>query len=223
MTMANPIYEPDQYWEDRGGASYRVYTESPGYRHYREAQFDFFQKLIEESKPARLLDFGCGSGKLFPLWTAVPEVHAYDRARSQIEIARAESTRLRPDNPYRIMHCLTEGRAETPYDDDYFDLIVVAEVLLHVVPDDIGLLVNELHRICRGHLAIVVPAPFKNPAPHCFDHDYASLYQDRFSITDDHCLHNQRYLTARKIMADQIQAKQPMLQAKEAPHAVVSP
>jgi len=223
MIVTNPVYEPDQYWEARGGDSYRVYTESPGYRHYREAQFDFFQKLIEELKPARLLDFGCGSGKLFPSWTAVPEVHAYDRARSQIEIARAEAARLRPGNPYRIMHCLTPERTVTPYDDEFFDLIVVAEVLLHVVPGDIDLLVDELHRICRGHLAIVVPAPFDNPAPHCFDHDYASLCQNRFTITDDHCLHNQRYLAARKITADQNQAKQPMPQAKEAHHAVVSP
>ena len=229
--MTNPNYDPDQYWEARGGESYRVYTDSPGYRHYREAQFAFFQNLIAKLQPERLLDFGCGAGKLFSLWTSVPEVHAYDRARSQIEIARAEAARLRPAHPYRVMHCLTGETTETPYDDDYFDLIVAAEVLLHVVPDDIGGLVAELQRICRGHLAIVVPAPFDNPAPHCFDHDYPALFENRFSITGDYCLHNQRYITAGKIVSGQSQAVRPrspqadsaMSQAKESFHAVVAP
>jgi SAM-dependent methyltransferase len=221
MTVTNPIYDPDQYWEARGGESYRLYTDSPEYRRYREAQFAFFRELIAELKPERLLDFGCGSGKLFPLWTAVPEVHAYDRARSQIEIARAEAARVRPGHPYQIMHCLAGERAETPYDDDLFDLIVAAEVLLHVVPADADALVAELRRICRGRLALVVPAPFDNPAPHCFDHDDVTLFENRFAITGDRCLHNQRYLTARKIPADQ--AQHSMSQAKEAVHAVVSP
>ena len=221
--MTNPAYDPDQYWEARGGESYRIYTDSPGYRHYREAQFGFYRQLVAELNPQRLLDFGCGSGKLFPLWASVPEVHAYDRARSQIDAARAEAVRVRPGDPYRLMHCLTGERYATPYDDDYFDLVVVAEVLLHVLPEDISALVGELHRICCGHLAIVVPAPFDNPAPHCFDHDYVSLYQGRFTITDDHCLHGQRYITARKISAPPTLSARPMIKAKEARDALVTP
>lgn len=223
MNVPTPTYDPDQYWEARGGSSYRAYTESPGYRRYREAQFDFFRRLIDELQPARLLDFGCGSGKLFPLWTGVPYVDAFDRARSQIEIARTEAVRLRATNPYRVMHCLTPERCETPYDDDYFDLVVAAEVLLHVVPADIGALVAELHRVCHGHLALIVPAPFDNPAPHCFDHDYAKLFQNRFTITDDHCLHSQRYITAGKLSADHGDSHHSCTPAKEAAYAVVSP
>lgn len=217
--MSNPAYDPDQYWEARGGSSYRDYTESPGYRHYRDAQFAFFRRLIATLQPDRLLDFGCGSGKLFPLWESVPHVDGYDRARSQVEIARVEAFRVRASNPYRVMHCLAPERADTPYDDDYFDLVVAAEVLLHVLPEDVDALVAELHRVCRGHLAIIVPAPFDNPAPHCFDHDYETLFHDRFVMTDDHCLHAQRYITARKIgVAGQTDAH-----AKEASDAIISP
>ncbi len=223
MIVTNPNYDPDQYWEARGGHSYLAYTESPAYRHYRDAQFEFFRKLIAELQPSRLLDFGCGSGKLFPLWTTVPHVDAYDRARSQIEIARAEALRVRAANPYRVMHCLTPGRAETPYDDDCFDLVVAAEVLLHVVPADIDALVAELHRVCHGHLALIVPAPFDNPAPHCFDHDYAKLFQNRFTITDDHCLHGQRYITARTLSAGHRDSNRSSTPVKEASCAVVSP
>lgn len=219
MTVSDPAYDPDQYWEARGGPSYRDYTESPGYRHYRDAQFAHFRRLITELQPARLLDFGCGSGKLFPLWTEVPHVDAYDRARSQVEIARAEAGRVRPANPYRVMHCLTPERAETPYDDDHFDLVVAAEVLLHVVPADIDALVAELHRICGGYLAIVVPAPFDNPAPHCFDHDYPALFRNRFTIADDYCLHAQRYITARKVPVP----GRTDTSVKEASNAIVSP
>jgi SAM-dependent methyltransferase len=196
--MTHMGYQPDEYWENRGGDAYRAYTESTGYRRYRDAQEGFFRTLIGELRPRRLLDFGCGTGKLFGLWTDVPEVHAYDRARSQIDIARREAVRIRPDNPYRVMHCLGTGRSETPYDDDDFDLVVAAEVLLHVLPNDIEPLMAELHRICRGHLAIVTAAPFDNAAPHCFNHDYTRLLQTGFEIAEDQEQHAQRYLLARK-------------------------
>lgn len=199
LTPQNAIYDPDQYWEDRGGPSYREYTESSGYEQYRRAQWQFFSELLARLQPRRLLDFGCGTGKLFPLWVDVPEVHAYDRAQSQIDVAREEAVRVRPGNPYRVLHYVSGERAEVPYDDDHFDLIVAAEVLLHVVPADIGPLLDELRRICRGHLAVVTAAPFTNPAAHCFDHDYAALCAGRFDLAGDHAVHRQRYLVGRKV------------------------
>jgi ubiquinone/menaquinone biosynthesis C-methylase UbiE len=198
MNQHSGAYDPDRYWENRGGPSYRQYTESPGYQQYHDAQSKFFTDLVARLNPRRLLDFGCGTGKLFPLWRGIPEVHAYDRARSQIEVARKASAEVRPDNPYRVLHYLTDSRAELPYDDDYFDLVVAAEVLLHVLPQDVGSLLNELHRVCRGHLAVVTAAPFDNPASHCFDHDYPALFADRFDLIDDHAVLRQRYLVGRK-------------------------
>lgn len=199
MNQDATAYNPDQYWENRGGPSYREYTESAGYAQYHDAQRAFFSALITRVRPQRLLDFGCGTGKLFPLWKDVPEVHAYDRSQSQIEESRRAASSLRPENPYRVLHYVAAERAEVPYDDDYFDLIVVAEVLLHVLPEDIGSLLDELRRICRGQLAIVTAAPFTNAAAHCFDHDYAALLLGRFDILDDHSVLRQRYLVGRKV------------------------
>ena len=196
---SGPEYDPDRYWQNRGGPSYREYTESSGYEQYRRAQWQFFSELVARLRPRRLLDFGCGTGKLFPLWVDVPEVHAYDRAQSQIDVAREEAMRVRPDSPYRVLHYVSGEPAEVPYDDDHFDLIVAAEVLLHVVPPDIGPLLDELRRICRGQLAVVTAAPFTNPAAHCFDHDYAALCAGRFELADDHVVHHQRYLVGSKV------------------------
>jgi ubiquinone/menaquinone biosynthesis C-methylase UbiE len=201
LTHNSAAYDPDHYWENRGGQSYRAYTESPGYEQYRQAQRQFFSALIAKLRPRRLLDFGCGTGKLFPVWVSVPEVHAYDRAQSQIDVARREVLWVRPDNPYHVLHYVAGERAEVPYDDDYFDLIVAAEVLLHILPADIRPLLDELRRICCGHLAVVTAAPFTNPAAHCFDHDYAALCLGRFELTDDHSVHRQRYLVGRKVPA----------------------
>ena len=205
-------YDPDAYWEARGGAAYRDYTNSPGYRIYREAQDQFFARLISEHKPTRLLDFACGTGKLFPHWVNVPEVHGYDRAVSQIEIAREEAARVRPDDPYHLMHCLMDERCEVPYDDDYFDMVVAAEVFLHVVPDDITPLLSELQRICAGHLVVVTAAPFDNPASHCFDHDYPALCQGRFDLIEDATQNRQRFFVGRKCCIGT---------SKETDHAVV--
>jgi SAM-dependent methyltransferase len=198
------VYDPDTYWQERGGISYKTYTESPDYQMYRGAQAAFFEELLARLRPQRMLDFGCGSGKSFPLWIDVPEVHGYDRAVSQIDVARAEMIRLRPERPYKLMYCATDSRTETPYDDDYFDLIATVEVLLHVLPDELAPLIWELHRICRGYLAIITAAPFENPAPHNFNHDYGAVLSEGFDIVEDYNLHQQRYIIARKRHTKQV-------------------
>ncbi|HUU44632.1 MAG TPA: class I SAM-dependent methyltransferase [Acidobacteriota bacterium] len=194
-------YDPDSYWDDRGGDSYQTYVESADYAVYRREQDRFFTDLIARLCPERLLDFACGTGKLFPIWKPVAEVHGYDRALSQVRVARREVARVRPENPYHILHYSTGSRTELPYDDDYFDLVVAAEVLLHVLPADIDAMVAELHRVCRGHLAVVTAAPFDNPAPHCFNHDYPLHLKGLFEITDDHAVHRQRYIVGRRLPA----------------------
>lgn len=229
MPSESTPYDPDRYWEDHGGPVYREYTESPRYSRYQQAQSEFFSHLVKQFRPQRLLDFGCGTGKLFPLWVDIPEVHGYDRARSQIEVARAEAARIRPANPYRLMHYAMPGRASVPYDDDDFDLVIVAEVLLHVLPSEISSLITELQRICRSHLAIVTAAPFENPAPHNFNHDYSSLLAGRFEIIDDHCLYQQRYLLGKKLPIQQTNNREQMslcahtVPVEEHPDAVIAP
>jgi ubiquinone/menaquinone biosynthesis C-methylase UbiE len=214
-------YDPDSYWQNRGGASYRDYVHSPGYAVYKEEQDDFCRRLVNDVKPERLLDFACGTGKLFPIWRDVPEVHGYDRALSQIEIARAEVSKIRPENPYLLMNVMTDTRTELPYDDDYFDLIVAAEVLLHVMPEDIEAMIGELCRVCRGTLAVITAAPFDNPAAHCFDHDYTRFLSRRFTITDDHAVHRQRYIVGQKLMK-QSGPEAGVVGAKEIADAVIA-
>jgi SAM-dependent methyltransferase len=199
-------YDPDTYWQNRGGESYREYTVNPAYQIYRDAQEEFFTGLIARLKPQSLLDFACGTGKLFPRWTGVPEVDAYDRALSQIEVARHEAVRVRPERPYRVMRCLTDSRTELPYDDEQFDLVIAAEVFLHVLPTDIRALFEELKRVCRGHLALVTAAPFDNPAPHCFNHDYPALLAGIFDMTVDFERHHQRYIVATRVATAELQA-----------------
>ena len=193
------VYDPDPYWEQRGGSTYRQYVQSPGYAKYREEQDRFFADLVARLRPVRLLDFGCGTGKAFPLWKHVPEVHVYDRSLSQLEVARQEAARVGPDNSYKFPPTVPESRTELPYADDAFDLVVTAEVLLHVVPQEIGAMIAELHRVCSGHLAFVTAAPFEQPAPHNFSHDYSDLMDGLFRTVDDHVVHQQRYIVGEKL------------------------
>jgi len=230
------VYEPDAYWEARGGESYRAYVNSPEYAVYREEQARFFSRLVAELNPRTLLDFGCGTGKLFPFWSPVPEVHGYDRSRSQLAVAHQEALRICPGNPYSLMcgaACgeplvpseaegsrTAAGRTRLPYDNEYFDLVVAAEVLLHVVPGEIAAMVAELHRVCRGTLAIVTAAPFDNPAPHNFNHDYLTLLQGWFAVVDDHVQHAQRYLVGRRL--DNAAPGTPAAAGREKDHALVT-
>lgn len=171
-------FNPDVYWEMRGGPGYLT-TLGPDYPVVLEIEKLFYRWLLHETGAAQLLDFGCGTGNLFDLWRRVPFVHAYDRSQSQIEAARKTCCH------YDIRHGSSDDRTKTPYSDQMFDLIVACNVLQNVRHEDIGGLLTELHRICRGSVGLVVAAPFRETEEHSFDHDYYDLLKDGFNVKYD--------------------------------------
>ena len=184
---------PDRYWEARGGAGY-ISTLSTEHKQSDQVQRVFFGEIIERIRPVSLLDFGCGTGRLFDLWDAykIREVFGYDRSRSQLQIARDLGF------PFKLMFANGNVRNRIPYEDHQFDLVVACEVLPHVLSEEITGMLYELHRVCRNRLALVVSSPTHPMQFHSTHHDYDVLLSPLFSKIQDKVVDSYRFIEAEK-------------------------
>jgi 2-polyprenyl-3-methyl-5-hydroxy-6-metoxy-1,4-benzoquinol methylase len=98
----------------------------------------------------RLLDLGCGDGRLVPLWQAITGAETYGLELSPETVQAAQQ--MFPFIRYK------EGDAtQTGYDNAHFDIVVCHEVLEHIEEQD--KLVSECNRIIKagGYLVLTTP------------------------------------------------------------------
>lgn len=98
----------------------------------------------------RLLDLGCGDGRLVPLWQSISgaETHGLELSPAAVQTAQ----QMFPSIKYK------QGDAvDTGYDDSCFDIVVCQEVLEHI--EEQNKLVNECSRIIKnsGYLVLTTP------------------------------------------------------------------
>ena len=97
---------------------------------------------------ARVLDAGCGSGRLLDELTAYGSVSGLDMNPDSVEVARGRG------------HAdVQEGAVESlPWEDETFDLITCLDVVEHTADDRVSM--RELRRVLvpGGRLLITVPA-----------------------------------------------------------------
>jgi SAM-dependent methyltransferase len=97
---------------------------------------------------ARVLDAGCGSGRMLDALSRYGEVSGLDTNSDSVALARRRG--------YEDVH---EGIVERlPWADETFDLITMLDVLEHTADD--RMVLRELHRVSRpgGYLLVTVPA-----------------------------------------------------------------
>lgn len=99
-------------------------------------------EVLRRYRPDRLLDAGCGSGRLFPLYQqcGVGHVVGVDLSETALDLAR----RTFPNADLR-----RAGLTELDFADGSFDLCVCNRVLQHIPADDIRAVVGSLSRMGR--------------------------------------------------------------------------
>lgn len=97
---------------------------------------------------ARVLDAGCGSGRLLDSLTRYGEVSGLDMNPDSVEIARGRGHR---DVQQGVVESL-------PWPDETFDLVTSLDMVEHTADDRVAL--RELHRVTRpgGQFLMTVPA-----------------------------------------------------------------
>lgn len=74
-----------------------------------------------------------------------------------------------------------------PFKDGFFDLVYTSGVLIHISPDDIGAVLDEIHRCARTYIwgweyyaDTYTGVPYRGQENLLWKTDFARLYQDRF-------------------------------------------
>lgn len=150
------------YWAYRAKDLYKTYGQ-------REDSFDALIKTVELTHPQRILEIGCGNGRILELFSRLGiESVGQDISPAALELAQAR----------QLSHVtLTDTPAvELDYPDGYFDLVISNRVLQHVREADARAMLAAMARMGK-HLYINelrLETPFKeNFYQH--KHDYTAI------------------------------------------------
>jgi 2-polyprenyl-3-methyl-5-hydroxy-6-metoxy-1,4-benzoquinol methylase len=100
----------------------------------------------------KLLDLGCGDGRLVPLWNVVAGGTAYGLELSPQAVATAGKM-------YPFINYAEGDATRTPYANEMFDIIVCQEVIEHVEGQQ--QLINECNRILKKGGTLILTTPNK--------------------------------------------------------------
>lgn len=124
-----------RFWDDKAGA---IHTEWGAGRE----DYALLGEVLARYRPASLLDAGCGSGRLFPLYQqyGVQQVVGIDISESALKIAQQAF-------PGADLRCIR--LTDMPFTEVSFDLSVCNRVLQHIPSTEIRQVVAKLVDISR--------------------------------------------------------------------------
>lgn len=136
----------DKYWQDlKPLSSYKV----------KRTQWILNQLLSARKKHTgelKLLDLGCGDGRLAPLWQSVTgaDTFSLDLSPNAMKIAAEK---------YPTISYTAGDATNTTYDDQTFDIIVCQELLEHIAAQK--QLISECARIIKHNGTLILTTPNK--------------------------------------------------------------
>lgn len=127
-------------------------SRNPLYRKLVQGFVESAESLARRATPCRILEVGCGPGDLALRLRQAPALHvpfiATDLGLGEV----LKGSQVHSEPGLHFTACAAEL---LPFSDRSFDLVVACEVLEHL-EDPAGAL-QEISRVCRGHLLASVP------------------------------------------------------------------
>ncbi|WP_316801157.1 class I SAM-dependent methyltransferase [Pedobacter frigidisoli] len=124
-------------------------------------------------KPRKVLEVGAGDGSILHFlndWNFAPELYALEIAESGVDLIKRRKLSL-------LKEVQSFDGYKIPYEDDSFDLIILAHVLEHVEHERI--LIRELKRVAR-YIVVEVPKDYRygvdNRMKHFLDYGHINMY-----------------------------------------------
>jgi len=157
-----------KYWDKR--ATY--YTDL---KYVEKTSYNLLKSYIDQAKPKSLIEIGCATGILFPLYKNVPEVVACDWSSKMLERASLRCKRL----GLKVKLFKSDIAEQAP--EGCWQFSVTRFCLMHIPPERIKKAVNNIIQVCDEAFIYEYwePGnPSKPLAAHNWLHDYMSMFEE---------------------------------------------
>ena len=173
-------YNPSEYWHERG----KIYKKNFRYDKNKRLQEEFLIAHLNSIPGSfkSVLELGCGFGRITQLlltnYSTITEYLAVDISPDQIENAKTLITSTKLPNEVKLDFRVSDIQS-LKLDKEY-DLVILSEVLLHILPTDIDSIIKKLITFSKKHIINIdwyEDEPPKNQALHNFIHQYGAIYK----------------------------------------------
>ena len=173
-------YNPSEYWRERG----KVYKKNFRYDKDKRLQEEFLLTHLSGISGSfkSVLELGCGFGRITKLlltnYDNITEYLAVDISPDQIENAKTLISSAKLSNKVKLDFLVSDIQSLKL--DKQYDLVILSEVLLHILPTEIDSIVNKLISMTKRHIINIdwyEDQPPKTQASHNFIHQYESIYK----------------------------------------------
>jgi SAM-dependent methyltransferase len=173
-------YDPKKHWIKRG----ETYEEELNSRRKGktarnfDAQERFLPSSISALVPERVLEVGCGYGRMTALVSKIASVKKYDAVDLSPHNIEVASERIEG------VHFMAGDFMELNFENRY-DVVFACEVLMHVLPDQIEGFVKKMKVLSNRYVVSLDYSVEQEPKeldPTNFNHDYRDIYRN-LSVT----------------------------------------
>ena len=146
--MGSKVYDNEKWWQENGLQWVKEIEKrrksQPLYGIQEVILADYFQGIPEKSK---VLEFGAGFGRHAKYLNKLNniEYYAVDQSPTMLTAFNAYTDDEIPNDRY----ILIEPRQRLPFPDNYFDVVFTVSVLIHINPEHIKIIIDELKRVSK--------------------------------------------------------------------------
>ena len=173
-------YNPSEYWHERG----KVYQKNFRYDKNKRLQEEFLITHLNGISASinSVLELGCGFGRISQLlltnYPNITEYLAVDISPHQIENAKTLLSSTKLTSQVKLDFLVSDIQS-LKLDKEY-DLVILSEVLLHILPTEIDSIIKKLITLSKKHIINIdwyAEHPPRIQARHNFIHQYEDLYK----------------------------------------------
>jgi SAM-dependent methyltransferase len=173
-------YNPSEYWHERG----KVYKKNFRYDENKRLQEDLLIEYLNSITGSfkSVLELGCGFGRITKLlltnYNNINEYLAIDLSPDQIENAKIHLSSLKLSDEVKLDFMVSDILSLNT--DKKYDLVILSEVLLHILPSEIDSIIKKLLILSKKHIINIdwyENNPPRKQAPHNFIHQYEMIYK----------------------------------------------
>jgi len=174
-------YNPSEYWHERG----KDYQKNFRYDKNKRLQEEFLIAHLNNISGSfkSVLELGCGFGRITQLllsnYNNITEYLAVDISPHQIENAKKLLSSTKSTNKEIKLDFLVSDIQSLKLDKKY-DLVILSEVLLHILPTEIDSIIKKLITLSNKHIINIDWYADHSPriqARHNFIHQYETIYK----------------------------------------------